>query len=194
MILPLLLLPGAGAQQEKHGRGYKAPPPTATVLVTVEKAGNDKPLSNASVIFRAVRHDETTANLEMKTDPDGHASLDLLEVGSHVSVQVIANGYATFASDFDLTNDGKQVLVKLQRPRAQVSMYGADTDQPTDVQPGVQERPKAVGADANAGVPTVPTSTPPVSSSPTGPLKTTPPVPATAPTTGTPPSTMGTPQ
>ncbi len=186
----VMALPRAGAQGEKHGRGYKALPPTATVVVTVEKAANEKPLSNASVIFRAVRNDETSANLEMKTDPDGHASLDLLEVGSHVTVQVIAGGYATYASDFDLTPDGKQLLVKLQRPRAQVSVYGEDKDRPAEVQPGVQERPKA-SSGAPAGVPAaIP--------SPTSPLKTTPPVPAAAPGSSTtpsaPPSTAGTPQ
>ena len=39
------------AQQEKHGRGYKAPPPTATVSVMVEKGFNEKPFPNASVVF-----------------------------------------------------------------------------------------------------------------------------------------------
>ena len=150
------------AQQEKHGRGYKAPPPTAQVVVTVEKGFNEKPFPNASVIFRAEREEKVTANLETKTDPDGRASLDLLEVGSHVTIQVIAGGFATYATDFDLTADGKQILVKLQRPRAQVSQYGDDTDKPAVVQPGVQEHAK-------------PTSVPPAASSPTGPLQTTPP-------------------
>lgn len=150
------------AQQEKHGRGYKPPPPTAQVVVTVEKGFNEKPFPNASVIFRAERDEKITANLETKTDPDGRASLDLLEVGSHVTIQVIAGGFATYATDFDLTPDGKQILVKLQRPRAQVSTYTADQDKPAMVQPGVQERVK-------------PTSVPPAASSPTGPLQTPPP-------------------
>ncbi len=196
LVRPGVLLSGcgilclaAGAQQEKHGRGYKAPPPTATVQVTVEKAANEKPLANASVIFRAVRNDDVSANLEMKTDPDGHASIDLLEVGSHITVQVIAGGYATYASDFDLSSDGKQILVKLQRPRAQISVYGEHNDHPAEVQPGIQERPRAAA----------PTSVAPAQPSPTGPLKTTPPVPtpATAPGSSTmpsAPSTSGSPQ
>lgn len=159
------------AQQEKHGRGYKPPPPTAEVTVLVEKAFNDKPFSNASVIFRAVRNDKITANLETKTDPEGKASLDLLEIGSHVTIQVIANGFATYATDFDLTQDGKQLVVKLQRPRAQVSQYGDGEDRPAAVQPGVQEHVK----------PTAPAVAPPPAS-PTKPLQTTPPAdtPATA--------------
>jgi hypothetical protein len=150
------------AQQEKHGRGYKPPPPTAEVSVLVEKGFNSKPFPNASVIFRATRDGKITANLETKTDPDGKAMLDLLEVGDHVTIQVIANGFATYATDFDLQDKGQQVLVKLERPRAQVSHYGENVDRPATVQPGVQERPKA-------------TATPPAASSPTSPLQTTPP-------------------
>ena len=193
----------AGAQQEKHGRGYKALPPTATVQVTVEKGANEKPLANASVIFRAVQNDDVTANLEMKTDPDGHASIDLLEVGSHVTVQVIAGGYATYASGFDLTADGKQILVKLQRPRAQVSVYGENADKPAESHPGVQERPRAANGTASpaatapaSGSTPAPTSVAPGASSNTSPLNTTPPVPtpATAPGSSTAPSSPGSPQ
>lgn len=192
----------ASAQQEKHGRGYKAPPPTATVQVTVEKAANEKPLANASVIFRAVQNDDVTANLEMKTDPDGRASMDLLEVGSHVTVQVIAGGYATYASGFELTADGKQILVKLQRPRAQVSAYGESVDRPAESHPGVQERPRAANGASSpaktapaAGSVPAPTSIAPGAPSNTAPLNTTPPVPTpgTAPGSSTAPSLPGTP-
>jgi hypothetical protein len=150
------------AQQEKHGRGYKPPPPTAEVSVLVEKGFNSKPFPNASVVFHATREGKVTANLETKTDPDGKATLDLLEVGDHVTIQVIANGFATYAADFDLQGEGKQLLVKLERPRAQVSHYNDNVDRPATVQPGVQEREK-------------PTSTPPIATSPNAPLQTTPP-------------------
>ncbi len=112
-----------------------------------------------------MRDDKITANLETKTDPDGRASLDLLEIGSHVTIQVIAGGFATYATDFDLSPDGKQLLVKLERPRAQVSQYGDAQDKPAPVQPGVQEHINSAPATSLA---------PPVAS-PTGPLKTTPP-------------------
>ena len=144
------------------------------MVVTVERSATGKPLANAAVIFRAVKNDEISANLEMKTDPDGHASIDLLEVGSHITVQVIAGGYATYASDFDLTAGGKQLLVKLQRPRAQVSVYGEGVDAPAETHPGVQERPKAVGGTAPAR------PTPPQATAPQATL----PVPSTAATSG----------
>ena len=189
-VLPLTLFLPAVAQHEQHGRGYKPPPPTAPVTVTVQKAVNGKPMASTSVIFRAVRDDASDGNLEMKTDGDGHASLDLLAVGSHVTVQVIAPGYATFATDFDLTAEGKQLLVKLERPRAQVSQYGENVDRPAEVQPGVQEHHPGL-----PGAGTAPTAAPPTPASPTGPLQTTPPAntPATVPGTGT-PTTPGSPQ
>ena len=48
------------------------------MVVTVEKATNSKPMPNTAVVFRAVRNGEDDGNLEMKTDPDGRASIDLL--------------------------------------------------------------------------------------------------------------------
>lgn len=162
--LGLSTLAGA-AQQQRHGRGYKPPPPTAEVTVTVQKGFNQKPLANASVIFHAERDGKLTGNLETKTDPEGRASLDLLEIGSHVTVQVIAGGFATYATDFDLTDAGKQVLVQLQRPRAQVSQYSDNEDRPAEVRPGVQERPKPA-PQAQPVSPTQPLSTTPPANTP----------------------------
>ena len=182
--LTLALPSAASAQHEQHGRGYKPPPPTAPVVITVEKASNGKPMASTSVIFRAVRDERSDGNLEMKTDSDGRASLELLEVGSHVTVQVLAPGYATYATDFDLTTEGKQLTIKLQRPRAQVSAYGDAGDQAAPVQPGVQEH-HAVA----------PTSVTPPPVSPTAPLQTVPPAdtPSTTPGSAS-PNKPGSPQ
>jgi hypothetical protein len=146
----------AAAQSDQHGRKFKPLPPTAHVVITVEKGFNGKPLENAAVIFHAIRDGKEDANLEVKTDPDGKASIDLLEVGSHVTVQVIAGGFATYATDFDVTADGKEVLVKLQRPQAQVSTYVDNTGKTSPVKPGVQEHvlPGATGSTGLTGAPT----------------------------------------
>jgi hypothetical protein len=145
----------AGAQSDQHGRKFKPLPPTAHVVITVEKGFNGKPLENAAVIFHSIREGKEDANLEVKTDPDGKAAIDLLEVGAHVTVQVIAGGFATWATEFDVTPDGKELLVKLQRPREQVSTYTpANDDKPAPVTPGVQEHivPKpATGATGATG-------------------------------------------
>jgi hypothetical protein len=148
----VLLVPFCAASPQEHGRKYKEPPPTAHVVITVLKGFNDKPFPNAGVVFHAIREGKDDGNLEVKTDPDGHATIDVLEVGSHVLVQVIATGFSTYATEFDLTPAGKELLVKLQRPRAQVSTYTDMDGKPAQVQPGTQER-KIPAAPAPAGPP-----------------------------------------
>lgn len=129
-----------GIQAQEHGRKWQPPPPTAPVVVSVVKAFNGKPFENAGVVFHAVRNGKDDGNLEVKTDPDGNARIDVLEVGSHVLVQVIATGYATAATEFDLPADGKQLTVRLKRPQAQVSQYVDNDGKPSQTKPGVQER------------------------------------------------------
>jgi hypothetical protein len=156
------LLAGMAVAQDtsKRGRKYKSPPVTAHIEVLVQKA-NGKPLMNAAVIFHPVKDGKDDGNLEMKTDPDGKAAMDLLEVGAHVTVQVIARGFNTFATDFDVTKDGKEILVKLQRPASQVSTYVDNTGKTAVVTPGVQEHvvgKPATGATGSTG--TTGTTTP----------------------------------
>lgn len=126
-------------QEEQHGRKWKPMPPTAHIVVTVEKGFNGKPLENAAVIFHAVRDGKSDGNLEVKTDPDGRATIDLIEVGSHVTVQVIAPGFATAAKEMDVDGPNKELLVKLQRPRAQVSTYVDNDGKAAQMAPGIQE-------------------------------------------------------
>jgi hypothetical protein len=134
----------AGAQSDQHGRKYKPLPPTAHIVVTVLKGFNGKPLQNAAVVFHAVREGKNDGNLEVKTDSEGKATIDVIEMGSHLTVQVIATGYATSAQDFDVDAPTKELEVKLIRPRAQVSTYQDNDGKPAQVQPGVQEPPKPV--------------------------------------------------
>jgi len=137
-----VLAVSAQGQQEKpevHGRKYVEPAAVGHVVVTVEKGFNGKPLVNAAVIFHALKDGKSDGNLEVKTNPDGQAIIDLLEIGSHVEVQVIASGYATYATVFDLTGDSKELTVKMERPKAQISTYVDNQGKPAQVQPGVQE-------------------------------------------------------
>lgn len=157
----------ASAQEPSHGRKYKPLPATAHVVVTVEKGFNSKPLPNVAVVFHAVREGHDDGNLEIKTDPDGRAAIDVLEVGSHVTLQVIARGFATYSTDFDLTSDSKEMLVKMQRPRAQVSVYEDNDGKNAQVKPGTQERVIPKSAPAGSAAPPAATPPPPASSSPT---------------------------
>lgn len=141
LLAVVTAVPNAYSQtQEQHGRKWQPPPPTAPITIKVVKGFNNKPFENAGVVFRAVRDGKSVGTLEVKSDPDGNARIDLLEVGSHVLVQVIASGYATTAAEFDLTAEGKQLTLKLQRPQAQVSQYVDNDGKPSQTQPGVQER------------------------------------------------------
>jgi hypothetical protein len=134
----------ASAQSDIHGRKYKALPPTAHIVVTVLKSFNGKPLENAAVVFHAVREGKNDGNLEVKTDSEGKATIDVIEMGSHLTVQVIAPGFATSAQAFDVDAPTKELLVKLIRPRAQVSEFEDNDGKASQVKPGVQEPPKPV--------------------------------------------------
>lgn len=136
----LAAMVGSPVNAQEHGRKWQPPPATAEVVIKVVKGFNEKPFENAGVVFRAVKNGKDNGNLEVKTDPDGNARIDVLEVGSHVMVQVIASGYATAATEFDLSADGKQLTLKLERPKAQVSTYVNTDGKSKDTQAGVQER------------------------------------------------------
>ncbi len=144
----------AGAQSEVHGRKWKPLPPTAHIVVTVVKGFNGKPLPNAAVVFHAVRDGKNDGNLEVKTNPDGQAIIDVIEQGSHVTVQVIASGFATVAQDIDVDGPTKALEIKLQRPRAQISEYVDNDGKPAQVKPGIQEPAHAVQPGQTAAAPT----------------------------------------
>ena len=166
----------AGAQDEsgraaRHGRKYKAPPPTSHVEVTVLREINDKPIVNAAVIFHPTKDGHDEGNLEVKSDPQGVAKIDVIPTGSKVQIQVIANGYATFAEDYVINEETRQIVVKMTRPQKQVSAYEENAGKAATVKGGVQEpaHPKpAAGKVVAPGA---------ASPSPTAPLTTVPPMP-----------------
>ncbi len=139
--LAVVLAVSASGQTERHGRKYKALQPAANITLKVERASNGKPISNAAVIFHAARVGKNQGSLEVKTNSDGEAKIDIIEVGSHVSVQVIADGFATNSADFDVPGDEKTVLIKMEKPRAQVSVYQDNDGKASQRPAGVQEPP-----------------------------------------------------
>jgi hypothetical protein len=165
-ITGLALLAGLAAAQDtgKRGRKYKALPATAHIEVLVQKP-NGKPLMNAAVIFHPVKDGRDEGNLEMKTDSDGKAVIEVIQIGSQMRVQVIANGYATFGDDYDIPTDTKNIVITMKRPVDQYSTYG-ENGQRTTTTPGVQELPpKAKAVPQTPGVLpiTVPPQTAPAS-------------------------------
>lgn len=125
LLIPLSLW----AQEKNRGRKYVPPPPTSKITVTVTKATNGKPVENAAVIFHPIRNGKDEGGLELKTDENGKASLDVIPVGDTLRLQVIATGYQTFGNDYALLGNSKEISVKLRHPARQYSIYQKHTDE-----------------------------------------------------------------
>jgi hypothetical protein len=133
-------LPAAAQDSpERHGRKYKAPPATSHIEVTVLKKFNGKPISNAAVIFDAKLDGKDQGNLEVKTDPDGKAVIDIIPTGSTVRVQVIATGFATYAEDYLVTEPSREITVAMIHPQEQISSYQDNQGKAATRKPGIQE-------------------------------------------------------
>lgn len=147
--LPFLLLlclaaPFLHAQDDtdaksRRGRKYKAPPETSHIVVQVVKKSNGKPIMNAAVVFHPVKDGKDEGNLEVKTDPDGKATIDVIPVGSSVRVQVIAGGFATFADDYVIAENSREIHIAMLRPQEQLSAYEDNSGKAASRKPGVQE-------------------------------------------------------
>ena len=127
-ITGLAALPVSALAQKDDDAGwsrkYKTPPPSAHVEVTVLKAFNGKPIENAAVIFHPLQGDKDKGALELKTNEDGKAIIDVIPIGDTVRLQVIANGYQTYGQDYKIDKAEMSMEVKLKRPAAQYSTYG----------------------------------------------------------------------
>jgi hypothetical protein len=164
LAIVLAIVSVAGAQDDGHGRKWKPLPTLAHIVVTVVKGFDGKPMPNAAVVFHATMNGRDDGNLEVKTDPEGKATIDVIEVGSVVTLQVIANGFATYAQDFNVDGPTKLLEVKLLRPRAQVSAYENNFGKPAEAKPGIQEPPHPVLTAPKAA--SDQTATPPQSAAP----------------------------
>ena len=123
----------------RRGRKYKAPPATSHIEIAVLKGYNGKPVPNAAVIFHAVRDGKDEGNLEVKTNDEGKASIDVIATGSAVDVQVIAEGFATYAGQYQIDEPTREIAVKMERPQAQISAYTDNHGRASDRTVGVQE-------------------------------------------------------
>jgi 5-hydroxyisourate hydrolase-like protein (transthyretin family) len=126
------------AHAQDRGRKYKPPPPTCKITVTVVKSSNGKPVENASVVFHPLKDGKDEGNMELRTNEDGKVSIDVIPVGDGLRLQVLATGYQTFGSDYQLSGDSKDIEVKLKRPQQQYSIYENHPDQSGQGQSGSQ--------------------------------------------------------
>jgi hypothetical protein len=116
---------GAGAQQDdsKPGRKYKVPPPSARIEVTILREGSLKPVGDAAVIFHPMQGDKDRGVLELKTNEDGKAVIDVLPIGDTVRLQVIAKGFQTYGQDYKIDKAEMSMEIHMKRPGAQYSLY-----------------------------------------------------------------------
>jgi hypothetical protein len=106
-----------------HGRKYKAPPPSAHIEVTVLRDFNGKPIMNAHVIFHPTQGDRDKGSLEVKTNEDGKAIIDVIPIGDTVTLQVIADGYQTYGQSYKIDKPELTMEVRMKRPGGQYSIY-----------------------------------------------------------------------
>lgn len=123
--LGLVLSSVAVHAQSENGRGrkYKAPPPSSRIQVLVVKADNGKPIQDAAVIFHPIEGDKDKGALELKTDEEGKALIDVIPIGDTIRLQVIANGFQTYGKDYKVDKDEMSMEVRMNRPVPQYSIY-----------------------------------------------------------------------
>ncbi len=109
--------------ENSHVRKYKAPPPAAHIEVTVLKDFNGKPIENAHVIFHPTQGDKDTGSLEVKTNDEGKAIIDVIPIGDTVTLQVIVNGYQTYGQSYKIDRPAMAMEVRMKRPGGQYSIY-----------------------------------------------------------------------
>ncbi len=111
------------SQDDKRGRKYNPPPPVAHIVVNVSKASNGKPVESAAVIFHTVHNGKDQGNLEVKTNEEGLAIIDVIPIGDLVRLQVIKSGFQTYGEDYSIEGANKEIAVKLRPPTRQYSTY-----------------------------------------------------------------------
>jgi hypothetical protein len=117
---------------DRRGRKYKAPPPTARIEVTVVNDSNGKPVINAAVVFHPMLGEKSEGNMELKTNEDGKAIIDVIPIGDTLRLQIIAKGFQTFGNDYKIDKDTLTVNIRLKRPGEQYSVYKHHDDQSSD--------------------------------------------------------------
>ena len=167
LAVSALVAPASFAQR---GRKYKPPPDTSHIEVTVTKKFNGKPIPNAAVVFRSTLDGHEEGNLEVKTDPEGKATIDIIPTGSTVRVQVIADGFATFAEEYVVKEPTRTIPVAMVRPREQISAYQDNTGKVSERKAGVQE-PAKPDTSKQPATPAKPAPVPPSESTTPSPVK-----------------------
>jgi 5-hydroxyisourate hydrolase-like protein (transthyretin family) len=126
--LGLAAAPLSAQQEDTHKpRKFKVPPPSSRIEVTVLRDANGKPVENAAVIFHPIEGDRDKGVMELKTNEEGKAVIDVIPLGDTVRLQIIAHGFQTLGRDFKVDKDTISMEVRLKRPGEQYSIYKTST-------------------------------------------------------------------
>jgi hypothetical protein len=112
-----------GPTPNKWTRKYKAPPAASRIQVLVLKDDNGKPIENAAVIFHPIEGDKDKGYMELKSDPDGKAVIDVIPLGDTVRLQIIARGFQTYGGDYKIDKPEMSMEIRMKRPGSQYSIY-----------------------------------------------------------------------
>jgi hypothetical protein len=116
-------LHAGGQDNPRRGRKYKVPPPSSRIEVTVVRDVNGKPIEHAAVIFHPVEGDRDKGVMELKSNFDGKAMIDVIPIGDTVRLQVIAKGFQTYGGEFKIDKESMTMEVRMKRPGEQYSIY-----------------------------------------------------------------------
>ena len=145
---------GAQDDSTNRGRKFKVPPASSRIEISVIRDSNGKPIEHAAVIFHPIEGDRDKGVMELKTNEDGKAVVDVIPIGDTVRLQVIAKGFQTYGGDFKVDQLEISKEIRMKRPGGQYSIYrnngdtaksdngsGDNTQKPTE-KPNEQTPPK----------------------------------------------------
>jgi uncharacterized GH25 family protein len=115
LIMALAALPAVAQKPQSQ---------KAVLKITVLKEANGKPVKNAEVILHPVDKGggQKQEGLELKTHDDGKTDIAGIRYGK-LRIQVIAQGYRTFGQDFVVNQPSMDIVIKLEKPADQFSIY-----------------------------------------------------------------------
>ncbi|HUB01014.1 MAG TPA: hypothetical protein VMA34_21970 [Terracidiphilus sp.] len=131
-------------------RKCKVPPPASRITVTVLRNDDGKPIRNAAVVFHAIEGDKDKGGLELKSNEDGVAVMDVIPIGDTVLLQVIANGYQTYGGEYKVSKPQMSMHIRLKRPGQQYSIYDNREDADSGASSGNQSQDGSQGS-SNGG-------------------------------------------
>jgi hypothetical protein len=105
-------------------RNHKDESQMSSTSFVVLKDDSGKPVRNAAIVLHPVGKNDKQgkAGFELKTDADGKTHFDGIPFGL-LRVQVIAHGFQTFGSDYQISQANQEITIRLKRPQGQYSIY-----------------------------------------------------------------------